>query len=196
LRAERGPSSLITIHDVALVSDESEPNAARLGEGAAEIVHDWLEGDGVRLHLGTPVDRIEAASPSVTVIAGEHPITVDVVVMAVGVRPRSELGGLAGLDLDDGAIPVDPSMRTRQAGLLAAGDVCRAENLAAGRPLRVEHWGDALSGRRRPSEIALRAGRLLDRAPCRRHRADLTRFSPRHARLNRPRQQPSGASYR
>jgi 3-phenylpropionate/trans-cinnamate dioxygenase ferredoxin reductase component len=28
--------------------------------------------------------------------------------------------------------------------VLAAGDVCLAENTAAGRPLRVEHWGDAL----------------------------------------------------
>jgi NADPH-dependent 2,4-dienoyl-CoA reductase/sulfur reductase-like enzyme len=35
-------------------------------------------------------------------------------------------------------------MRTTAAGLLAAGDVCLAENAAAGRPLRVEHWGDAL----------------------------------------------------
>ena len=33
---------------------------------------------------------------------------------------------------------------TAREGLLAAGDVCRADNLAAGRPLRVEHWGDAL----------------------------------------------------
>jgi 3-phenylpropionate/trans-cinnamate dioxygenase ferredoxin reductase component len=132
-------------HDVALVSDETAPNAARLGERVGHIVRDWLERDGVRLHLGAPVDRIEAASPSMTVIAGEAEITADVVVMAVGVTPRSELGALAGLDLDDGAIPVDASMRTGYPGLLAAGDVCMAENRAAGRPLRVEHWGDALA---------------------------------------------------
>jgi 3-phenylpropionate/trans-cinnamate dioxygenase ferredoxin reductase component len=35
-------------------------------------------------------------------------------------------------------------MRSASADVLAAGDVCRAENVAAGRPLRVEHWGDAL----------------------------------------------------
>jgi NADPH-dependent 2,4-dienoyl-CoA reductase/sulfur reductase-like enzyme len=29
--------------------------------------------------------------------------------------------------------------------VFAAGDVCRAQNVAAGRPLRVEHWGDALT---------------------------------------------------
>ena len=78
-------------------------------------------------------------------IAGEHRIVADVVVMATGVRPRSELAVQAGVELDDGAIPVDPGMRTTQAGLLAAGDVCQAENRAAGRALRVEHWGDALT---------------------------------------------------
>ena len=64
--------------------------------------------------------------------------------MATGVAPRSELAAQAGLELDDGAIPVSAAMRTARDGLLAAGDVCLADNLAAGRALRVEHWGDAL----------------------------------------------------
>ena len=68
----------------------------------------------------------------------------EVVVMATGVAPRSELAAQAGLELDDGAIPVSAAMRTARDGLLAAGDVCLADNLAAGRALRVEHWGDAL----------------------------------------------------
>jgi 3-phenylpropionate/trans-cinnamate dioxygenase ferredoxin reductase component len=67
------------------------------------------------------------------------------VVMAVGVSPRSELALQVGLELDGGAVAVDAAMRTGHDGLLAAGDVCKAENLAAGRPLRVEHWGDALT---------------------------------------------------
>ena len=49
------------------------------------------------------------------------------------------------VELDDGAIAVDASMRTARDGLLAAGDVCQAYNRAAGRALRVEHWGDALA---------------------------------------------------
>ena len=35
-------------------------------------------------------------------------------------------------------------MRAALPGLLAAGDVCAADHRAAGRRLRVEHWGDAL----------------------------------------------------
>jgi 3-phenylpropionate/trans-cinnamate dioxygenase ferredoxin reductase subunit len=35
-------------------------------------------------------------------------------------------------------------MRSSLPDVLAAGDVCLADNAAAGRPLRVEHWRDAL----------------------------------------------------
>jgi len=132
-------------HPVQLVSDETAPNAARLGDEAAAIIRDWLRDDGVTLHLGAPVDRIEPGAGAAAVIAGERRIEADVIVMASGVSPRSELAAQAGLELDDGAIGVDASMRTARDGLLAAGDVCKAHNLTAGRALRVEHWGDALS---------------------------------------------------
>jgi 3-phenylpropionate/trans-cinnamate dioxygenase ferredoxin reductase subunit len=132
-------------HPVELVSDESAPNAARLGDEAAAIVREWLQADGVMLALGTPVDRIEPGGDPATVVAGDRRIEADVIVMASGVSPRSELAAQAGLELDDGAIGVDASMRTERDGLLAAGDVCKAYNLTARRALRVEHWGDALS---------------------------------------------------
>jgi 3-phenylpropionate/trans-cinnamate dioxygenase ferredoxin reductase component len=132
-------------HPVALVSDETAPNATRLGDDAAAIIRNWLEQTGMSLHLGTPVDRIEPGGDAATVVAGERLIEADLIVMASGVSPRSELAALAGLELDHGAVGVDASMRTGRDGLLAAGDVCKAHNLAAGRALRVEHWGDALS---------------------------------------------------
>jgi 3-phenylpropionate/trans-cinnamate dioxygenase ferredoxin reductase subunit len=130
---------------VELVSAETAPNAARLGDEAAAIIRDWLHADGISLALGTPVDQIEPGGDVATVVAGDQRIEADVIVMASGVSPRSELAVQAGLQLDGGAIPVDASMRAGRAGLLAAGDVCKAHNLTAGRALRVEHWGDALT---------------------------------------------------
>jgi 3-phenylpropionate/trans-cinnamate dioxygenase ferredoxin reductase subunit len=132
-------------HPVELVSDESAPNVARLGAEAAEIIRGWLSEDGVTLTLGAPVDRIEPGGNAATVVAGDQRIEADVIVMASGVSPRSELAVQAGLDLDAGAIGVDAAMRTGCDGLLAAGDVCKAFNLTAVRALRVEHWGDALA---------------------------------------------------
>ena len=131
-------------HEVDLVSDEPLPNSTRLGEPQAQILRDWLMQDGVGTHLGESVSAIERADGAVAVRTAGERLVGDLVVMATGVAPRSELAGQVGLELDGGAIPVSAAMRTVCDGLLAAGDVCRAENLAAGRPLRVEHWGDAL----------------------------------------------------
>jgi 3-phenylpropionate/trans-cinnamate dioxygenase ferredoxin reductase subunit len=85
--------------------------------------------------------------------------------MASGVSPRSELGVQAGLELDDGAIGVDASMCTGRDGLLAAGDVCKAHNMTAGRALRVEHWGDALSQGEIAGATAAGADAVWDSVP-------------------------------
>ena len=130
---------------VTLISDEPAPNAERLGAAAAEIIGGWLADDGVELRLGTAVEAIEHDGSELVVRAGDDRVPGQLVVMAVGVQPRTELAVHAGIELRDGAIPTDAAMRTARDGVLAAGDVCVAANLAAGRPLRVEHWGDALT---------------------------------------------------
>jgi 3-phenylpropionate/trans-cinnamate dioxygenase ferredoxin reductase component len=128
-------------HRVTLISDEPEPNAARLGEDAARRIHGWLDEEGVEVHLGAEVESIE---PGFTVTAGGARAQAPIVVMAGGVAPRVELAVSAGLELANGAVPVDAQLRTAKPGLYAAGDVAFAENATAGRQMRVEHWGDAL----------------------------------------------------
>jgi NADPH-dependent 2,4-dienoyl-CoA reductase/sulfur reductase-like enzyme len=133
-------------HRVHLVSDETAPNVARLGDEAAAVLARWLQEQGVSLHLGTAVERIERLPAAFEVVADGSRVSGDVVIMATGVAPRGELVvATSGIDLADGAIPVSADMRSARTDVLAAGDVCRAENVAAGRPLRVEHWGDALA---------------------------------------------------
>lgn len=128
-------------HPVTLISDESEPNAARLGEQAARRIHGWLEEERVQLHLGAELESIE---PGFIVTAGGAKAQASVLVMAGGVAPRVELALSARIELESGAVPVDAHLRTARPGLYAAGDVAFAENAKAGRHLRVEHWGDAL----------------------------------------------------
>ena len=64
--------------------------------------------------------------------------------VAAGATPRLDLAESAGLRLEGGAVATGADMRTSVADVLAAGDVAYAHNSAAGRPLRVEHWGEAL----------------------------------------------------
>ncbi|MGH2857824.1 MAG: NAD(P)/FAD-dependent oxidoreductase [Solirubrobacteraceae bacterium] len=132
-------------HAVTLISDEQAPNQARLGERAAAEIARWLRRDGVQLHLGAEVEAIERRDGLLSVLAGGARAEAPLVVMAAGVAPRGELAAAAGAELVDGAIAVDGAMRTSLPRVLAAGDACLAHNDAAGRPLRVEHWGDALA---------------------------------------------------
>ncbi|HEY2321203.1 MAG TPA: FAD-dependent oxidoreductase [Solirubrobacteraceae bacterium] len=130
-------------HPVALISDERAPNCRRLGEAVGRELAGWLRAEGVRLLLDVPVDAIERRDHRLHVRAGSEQVAAPVVVMATGVAPRGEL--VAGrLRLEGGAVPVDSAMRSELPGVLAAGDVSMAFNDAAGRRLRVEHWGDAL----------------------------------------------------
>ncbi|MGO9822414.1 MAG: NAD(P)/FAD-dependent oxidoreductase [Solirubrobacteraceae bacterium] len=131
-------------HPVVLVSDEPAPNERRLGAQAAAEIAGWLDELGVELTLGAEVTEITREGGRLEVCMGDRVLRGDLVLMATGVSPRSELAMAAGLDIEDGAVPTDAGMRTSAAGVLAAGDVALAENVAAGRRLRVEHWGDAL----------------------------------------------------
>ncbi|MGZ4175623.1 MAG: NAD(P)/FAD-dependent oxidoreductase [Solirubrobacteraceae bacterium] len=131
-------------HPVTLVSDEPAPNCGRLGDEAGRELGRWLAAEGVTLLLDLPVDAIERHGGRLEVRAGAHRVGAPVVIMATGVAPRGEL--LDGrMSLEGGAVPVDSAMRSELPGVLAAGDVCIAFNDAAGRRLRVEHWGDALA---------------------------------------------------
>jgi NADPH-dependent 2,4-dienoyl-CoA reductase/sulfur reductase-like enzyme len=132
-------------HAVTLLSDEPAPNCRRLGDEAATRIATWLRDDGVTLHFGDAVEAIEHHDGELVVSTGAARARAGVVVMASGVSPCVELAVVAGVPTREGAVPVDASMRTAVDGILAAGDVCWAHNLAAGRPLRVEHWGDALA---------------------------------------------------
>ena len=78
-------------------------------------------------------------------VAGAPPIDADLVLFAVGVRPRAELAEAAGLELEGGRIVTDERLCTSAPGVYAAGDVALARNAAAGRRLPVEHWGEALN---------------------------------------------------
>jgi 3-phenylpropionate/trans-cinnamate dioxygenase ferredoxin reductase component len=118
--------------DVTLASDEDIPHASRLGEEAGRRITQWLEDLGVTLRLGVQVDALEEDA-------------ADLILMATGVEPRAGLAETAGLELHEGRVVVDDHMRTSVDGVYAAGDVAYALNAAAGRPLAVEHWGEALN---------------------------------------------------
>ncbi|HWF52625.1 MAG TPA: FAD-dependent oxidoreductase [Solirubrobacteraceae bacterium] len=137
--------------EVTLVTVEAVPQAQRLGPDAGDRIAGWLRQGGVTLILDAEVEEIINARR--VRLADGACLDADVVLMASGVVPNGELAQSMGLELHDGAVPVDASMRSERPFLSAAGDVAWARNRTAGRRLRVEHWGDALA----QGEVAGRA---------------------------------------
>ncbi|GLY27204.1 NAD(P)/FAD-dependent oxidoreductase [Kineosporia sp. NBRC 101731] len=130
--------------EVILLTDESSPQARRLGDEAGARITGWLRDEGIGLMVDADVTAIESAGTGVRIaLDGQDDITADLVLTAVGVHPASDLAAAAGLDLHEGRIVVDTHMQTSAPGVLAAGDVAYAFNTAAGRALAVEHWFDA-----------------------------------------------------
>ena len=98
-----------------------------------------VELDGVR-----PPDRLHAEDrlfPDPASLAKLNPRRVALVRITSSIRALAPQVGVARLGRCGNA---DAGMRTALDGVLAAGDVSFAQNTAAGRRLRVEHWGDAL----------------------------------------------------
>jgi 3-phenylpropionate/trans-cinnamate dioxygenase ferredoxin reductase subunit len=130
--------------DVELVTDEKQPQSARLGDEVGDLLAGWLREAGVSLRLGRPVEAIEPGGQGVTLEGGER-LRASNVVLALGVEPDIAVGADAGLEVDLGRLSCDASARTSADGVLAAGDAARLFNPLAGRRLNVEHWGEALA---------------------------------------------------
>jgi NADPH-dependent 2,4-dienoyl-CoA reductase/sulfur reductase-like enzyme len=133
--------------DVTMLTSEELPQLGRLGGSAAQRIAGWLATAGVHLQANSEVVEI-ADGRTVLLTDGRFP--ADLILAAAGVSPNSGLAEKAGLELDEGRIAVDERMASGFRGVFAAGDVALAHNRAAGRRLRVEHWGEAL----RMGEIA------------------------------------------
>jgi 3-phenylpropionate/trans-cinnamate dioxygenase ferredoxin reductase subunit len=64
--------------------------------------------------------------------------------VAVGAKPNIGLAEQAGLELADGGVSVDASLRTSDPNIYAVGDIAAAEHPVFGTRIRTEHWANAL----------------------------------------------------
>jgi NADPH-dependent 2,4-dienoyl-CoA reductase/sulfur reductase-like enzyme/rhodanese-related sulfurtransferase len=120
-------TSLIEIQDQLL------PQA--VGPVLARMVQQQMAEHDIDVYLSEKVERIEGENGrAVRVVTDRRTLDVDLVVMAVGVGPQSELARAAGLDITEtGAIWVDEYLRTSDPDVYAGGDCIDNVHLVSGR---------------------------------------------------------------
>lgn len=100
-----------------------------LHPAAAKAVQAGLEGLGVRFHLGPVLASLKKAGEGLEAhLSDGEVIPCDMVVSAVGLRPRTELAFAAGLAVNRGIV-VDRSLRTSHANIYALGDCAEVDGL-------------------------------------------------------------------
>jgi len=121
---------------VDVIAPEEHPLEKVFGRELSDLILETHARKGVRLHLGSPVARIEDKQ---VLLQGGERIDADIVIVGIGVEPRLQLAKAAGLTLDRGVV-VDSRLQTSDPNIFAAGDIARWPDPHTGENIRVEHW--------------------------------------------------------
>jgi NADPH-dependent 2,4-dienoyl-CoA reductase/sulfur reductase-like enzyme len=93
----------------------------------AGVVQQELEANAVGLYPGHSITAIEKDQNRLTAVCVEKTLTADMVLVAIGIHPNSEVAKEAGLALGPGgAIAVDRRLQTSNDAVYAAGDCADA----------------------------------------------------------------------
>jgi NADPH-dependent 2,4-dienoyl-CoA reductase/sulfur reductase-like enzyme len=119
------------------------PLVTALGPAAGGRTTPWYAEAGVTLRTGAAVSGVDSRGVG---LAGAGRVEADVVVEAVGVRPRLDWLAGSGIEVDpvSGGVIVDEAARTSLDRVVAVGDCAARWSPRADRRVRTEHWDDAL----------------------------------------------------
>jgi NADPH-dependent 2,4-dienoyl-CoA reductase/sulfur reductase-like enzyme/rhodanese-related sulfurtransferase len=104
----------------------------------AALVEGHFEAKGVKIQTGTRVTEFTGTDRVEKVITDQGEFPADLVIMAVGIRPATELAIGAGLDIGPTrAIAVNDQMQTSAPDIFAVGDCAEKKNIITGKPCYV-----------------------------------------------------------
>lgn len=111
----------------------------------ATFLHGKMRSRGIRLVLGKSVAGLSAAREGIQVQVENHPpLTADMVILAIGVRPDNSLAKDAGLALGAaGSILVNDRMETALPDIYAVGDAVQIRHQVSGKDVRIALAGPA-----------------------------------------------------
>lgn len=98
----------------------------------AQMLHKHLAEKGVKLALSERVLQFAQDGGDLRVVTTRRALPADIVILAAGVQPLSQLAAQCGLKLGaSGGIAVDAYLRTEDQSIYAVGDAVEAENFVS-----------------------------------------------------------------
>ena len=114
---------------VDLVAPCEQVMPTLLHPAAASAVQAGLESLGARFHLGPMLNRLQRMASGLEAhLSDGQVIPCDLVVSAIGLRPRIDLAAAAGLLVNRGVV-VDRQLQTSHANIYALGDCAEVDGL-------------------------------------------------------------------
>ena len=116
-------------YEVQLVAPCEQVMPTLLHPAAAAAVQAGLESLGARFHLGPVLNRLQRVEDGLEAhLSDGQVIPCDVVVSAIGLRPRIDLAAAAGVQVNRGVV-VDRHLKTSHANIYALGDCAEVDGL-------------------------------------------------------------------
>lgn len=116
-------------YEVELVAPCEQVMPTLLPPAPAAAVQSGLEGLGARFHLGPLLTRLSRVESGLEAhLSDGQVLDCDVVVSAIGLRPRTDLAAAAGLEVGRGVV-VDRHLQTSHANIYALGDCAEVAGL-------------------------------------------------------------------
>ncbi|MFH2133589.1 MAG: FAD-dependent oxidoreductase [Pseudomonadota bacterium] len=132
-------------YGVSVIDPGPYPIASLMPDQAGKQLLAPLAALGVDWHFGTSVSRVDrAASGYLLTLADGSQLPADLVLSAVGLRPRVALAQAAGLQVNRG-IKVDAHLRSSDANIYALGDCAEIDGRVQPFVLPIMHAARALA---------------------------------------------------
>lgn len=151
--------------EVTMLFPESGIGARLFPEELSRYLNDYYGEHGVQVLAGESVVDVEGEGTALTVVTDQgRRIEANGVVAGIGITPNVTLAEKAALKVENGVL-VDPSLRTDDDNIYAAGDVANFFDYALQSHRRVEHEDAANSMGRQAGRNMAGAGEDYDYSP-------------------------------
>ena len=143
----------------ATVIERSAQPMGLLDADFGQRIAEAMRSHGIDVRCGVDVEGFEPGA----VLTSDGPVEADLVILGIGVRPRSDLAAAAGIELGpSGAILVDERQHTSAPGIWSAGDCATVTNLLTGRPMHIA-LGTYANKHGRTAGINIAGGNVVSR---------------------------------